>query len=184
MRRVVAALLAALVVPPAMLEAQEGSRAIRPDTTRPVAAVEISEWHARRLTIHRVTAYAVPVLFAAQYAVGQRLYDGVRDPDGPADWVRPAHRTGAALIGTAFAINATTGVMNLWATRSEPEGRTARLLHGTSMLVAAGGFAYAGIRLADEAQFSAAKRQEHRRMAIGAMGLTLLSGTGMWLANR
>lgn len=154
------------------------------DTTRATRAVDVSDWHARRLAIHRTTAYAVPVLFAAQYVVGQQLYRGVASAAGPADWVRPAHRTGAALIGTAFVINATTGLWNLWAERREPEGRAVRLLHGASMLAAAGGFTYAGVRLADQAQFSADKRREHRQVATASMALTLISGTAMWWINR
>lgn len=159
-------------------------RAVGTDTSRGTRAIQVSEWHARRLTIHRVTAYTIPPLFAAQYLVGQQLYRGVARAEGPADWVRPAHRTGAALIGTAFAINATTGLWNLWAERHEPEGRTVRMLHGASMLAAAGGFTYAGVRLADQAQFSADKRREHRQVATASMALTLLSGTAMWWINR
>ncbi len=154
------------------------------DTTPPAGAVGISDWHARRLAIHRVTAYTIPPLFAAQYLVGQQLYRGVASVEGPADWVRPAHRTGAALIGTAFAINATTGLWNLWAERHEPEGRTTRLVHGASMLAAAGGFTYAGVHLADQAQYSAQKRREHRQVATASMALTLVSGTAMWWINR
>jgi hypothetical protein len=147
-------------------------------------ATRISAWHARRLAIHRVTAWTIPPLFLAQYLVGQELYRGIHSESGEADWVRPAHRTGAALIGTAFVINATTGVWNLWASRKEPEGRVARVLHGTSMIVAAGGFTYAGVRLSEQAKFSPEKRDQHRLVALSSMGLTLVSGTAMWFANR
>lgn len=164
--------------------ARDTARVTMRDTIRVGRAVEVSDWHARRLAIHRATAYTIPVLFGAQYIVGQQLYRGVASADGPADWVRPAHRTGAALIGTAFAINATTGLWNLWAERREPEGRTTRMLHGASMLVAAGGFTYAGVRLADQAQYSADKRREHRTVATASMALTLISGTAMWWINR
>lgn len=157
---------------------------IRPDSLGQPPATRITEWHSRRLAIHRATAYAIPPLFLAQYLVGRELWDGLHSDAGPADWVRPAHRTGAALIGTAFVINATTGVWNLWAARREPEGRVARVLHGASMLAAAGGFTYAGVRLSEQAKFSSEKRAEHRRVALSSMGLTLVSGTAMWWANR
>lgn len=166
------------------VQAQQTNAPPAGDSSRAVRAVVISDWHARRLAIHRVTAYTIPPLFAAQYVVGQQLYRGVASENGPAGWVRPAHRTGAALIGTAFAINATTGLWNLWAERHEAEGRTARVLHGASMLAAAGGFTYAGVRLADQAQFSADKRREHRQVATASMAVTLLSGTAMWWINR
>lgn len=180
-----AALLAIVLLPAGAgtLAAQERGRTAAPDTVRRAPMV-ISEWHARRLTIHRMTAYTIPPLFAAQGFLGQRLYAGVQSAEGPAGWVRPAHRTGAALIGTAFAINATTGVWNLWAARHEPEDRVIRVVHGASMLAAAGGFTYAGVRLSEQAQSSLDKRREHRRVALGSMGLTLLSGTMMWWVNR
>lgn len=164
--------------------AQEPVQPLVPDTARVQPGLEVSDWHSRRLTIHRVTAYAIPPLFLGQYLVGRELYDGLQRAEGPADWVRPTHRTGAVLIGTAFAINATTGVMNLWAARNDPQDRVIRVLHGTTMLAAAGGFAYAGVKLAEDAQFSADKRREHRRVATASMGLTLLSGTMMWWVNR
>lgn len=154
------------------------------DTVRPPRAVQVSPWHARRLAIHRTTAWTIPPLFVAQALIGRQLYDGIRSVDGPAGWVRPAHRTGAALIGTAFAINATTGLWNLWADRHEPEGRVIRILHGTTMLAAAGGFTYAGIRLSEQAKTSNLKRDQHRNVALASMGLTLASGAMMWWVNR
>ena len=175
----VAAVCALLLAGGGDAAAQDSARVSAPHGAR-----EITPWHERRLAIHRVTAYAVPPLFAAQYLVGQHLYSALREPDGPEGWVRPAHRAGAYLIATAFAVNATTGVMNLWAARREPEGRAMRLLHGTSMLVAAGGFAYAGARLAPQAETSADKRRQHRQVAAASMGLTLASGTVMWWVNR
>lgn len=166
-----------LLVPAGDARAQGAAPGISPDTQP--RAVVVSEWHSRRLAIHRVTAYTIPPLFAAQYLLGRELYRGT-----DADWVRPTHRAGAMLIGTAFAINATTGAMNLWASRHEPEDRVLRFLHGGSMLAAAAGFTYAGVRLAEQAETSLDKRREHRRVALASMGLTLVSGTVMWWSNR
>lgn len=165
-------------------QAQERDSVARLDSIATPYVPTVSEAHERRLTIHRVTAYTIPPLFVAQYLVGQRLYRDVNRAGGPDDWVRPVHRTGAILIGTAFAINATTGVMNLWAQRHDPQDRAIRFVHGASMLTAAAGFTYAGVRLSEQAQTSSEKRSEHRRVAIGSMGLTLASGALMWWVNR
>lgn len=169
---------------PGSAAAQQAGTLVPVDSAAAHGVPTVSEWHARRLAIHRITAYTIPPLFAAQYLVGQRLYRDVSRPGGPDDWVRPAHRTGAVLIGTAFAINATTGVMNLWAQRHDPQDRVLRLVHGTTMVVAAAGFTYAGVRLSEQAETSSDKRREHREVAIASMGLTLASGTLMWWVNR
>lgn len=153
------------------------------DTTR-VRAVEISDGYYTRLRVHRYAAYTILPLFAYQAIVGQQLWNGLESERGPADWVRPAHRAGAVAIGTAFAINTVTGAMNLWESRAQTEGRTRRLLHGLSMTTALAGFTYAGVRLSEEAHRSAAKREQHRNVALGSMALTLVSGTAMWLTNR
>lgn len=155
-----------------------------PDTAPRRRAVVLSDAYATRLKIHRTTAYAIIPLFAYQYVVGRRLWDGVHDTDGVPGWVRPAHRAGAIAIGTAFGVNAVTGGWNLWETRHQPDGRAIRVLHAASMTAALAGFTYAGVRLSDEARTSADKRSQHRTVAIGSMGLTLVSGTLMWLANR
>lgn len=172
-----------LVPLPRALGAQATAVAWQDTTPRP-AAIAVSDWYSRRLAIHRATAYAIPPLFLGQYLVGQRLYRDVNRPGGPPDWVRPTHQVGAALIGTAFAVNATTGIWNLWTARQERQDRAIRVLHGVSMLAAAGGFTYAGVRLAEQAEHSAEKRREHRQVAAVSMGVTLLSGTMMWWVNR
>lgn len=154
------------------------------DTGRRAQAVVVTRWHERRLTIHRWTAYSVPPLFLVQAALGQRLYDGASGRAEVQSWVRPAHRVGASLIATAFATNVTTGIWNLWASRGEQEGRGIRIAHGASMMAAAGGFTYAGVKLAEDARSSADARSRHRNVAIGSMALTLASGAAMWWVNR
>ncbi|HYD53718.1 MAG TPA: hypothetical protein VEA99_13870, partial [Gemmatimonadaceae bacterium] len=105
-------------------------------------------------------------------------------------WVRPAHRTNAKVIAGAYAVNTLTGAWNLWDTRHAAPGRTARVLHAVSMAASMGGFTYAGIKLADDAKtattFDAAQdaRRQHRAVALGSMGVTLVSGVAMWLVNR
>lgn len=181
---VATALVACLALAPATGRAQERDPVHPVDTSTAPHVPIVTGAHERRLAIHRITAYTIPPLFVAQYLVGQRLYRDVSRPGGPDDWVRPVHRTGAVLIGTAFVINATTGALNLWAQRQDPQDRALRIVHGASMLAAAAGFTYAGVRLSEQAEASSEKRREHRQVAAASMGLTLASGTLMWWVNR
>ena len=151
-------------------------------TTRRVA-VDVGDWYGRRLLIHRVTAIAVPALFAYQYYLGDRLYDGREDGD-----TRDTHRMMRTAIIGAFGVNAVTGGWNLWESRATPEGRTSRILHTVSMVGALGGFTYAGIKLANDMKEPGvdilAVRRQHRAVALTSMGVTLVSGAAMWLVNR
>lgn len=175
-----AAVAAPVPVPSA---ARGAASVVSADTVRRPRVVEVGDWYNRRLTIHRYTAYAIPPLFVYQYVVGQKLYDGVNG-SGEADWVRPAHQTGAALIATAFGVNTVTGLWNLWEGRAATEGRTIRYVHSITMLGALGGFTYAGAKLSQEAKTNAHKRDQHRQVALGSMGLTMASGLLMWLGNK
>ncbi|HWJ24440.1 MAG TPA: hypothetical protein VNS52_18920, partial [Gemmatimonadaceae bacterium] len=78
-------------------------------------AIEYSDWYARRLTIHRIGSYTMIPLFAAEYALGQRLLSTSPRPA----WVRPTH-IGVA-VGTAalFGVNTITGAWNLWDSRHD-----------------------------------------------------------------
>src|SRR5205085_732969 len=52
-------------------------RAAVDTTTRPKRGpvLELTEWYDRRLTIHRVSSYALMPLFAVQYVLGKKLLD-------------------------------------------------------------------------------------------------------------
>jgi hypothetical protein len=154
-------------------------------------SVEVSEWYERRLLVHRVTAYVVPALFAYQYYYGDELYDASTGGDAAPENARDRHRLGRTLIVSAFAVNAVTGAWNWWDNRATPEGRGARTLHALSMLAATGGFAYAGVKLAGDfdrpgqpPSFYEDARRNHRNVALASMAVTLVSGVGMWIANR
>jgi len=143
--------------------------------------IELSDWYYRRLTIHRWVAWGTLPVFAAQWAAGQRLYDDSRQAP---TWAKTTHRVGATLLAGGFTLNTVTGVWNLWDSRSVEQGRLLRTVHGVSMLVADGMFTYAGLKLSDEAEQSADKRQLHRTIALSAMGLSTLSGVAMKLWNK
>jgi hypothetical protein len=144
-------------------------------------AVELSEWYGRRLTIHRYVAYATIPVFALQWVAGDQLYK--KSSDAPT-WAKTAHRAGATTLAAMFTVNTVTGAWNWWDTKSQSQGRMLRTLHALSMLGSDAAFTYAGVKLSDEAETSAAKREQHRTVALSAMGVTVLSGLAMKLLNR
>jgi hypothetical protein len=83
-----------------------------------------------------------------------------------------------------FTVNTVTGAWNWWDSRSVEQGRVLRTIHAISLLGADAAFTYAGAKLSEEAENSAAKRREHRTVALSAMGVTIASGLMMKLWNR
>ena len=148
--------------------------------TRP-RVIEVSDWYARRLTIHRWVAYATIPVFAAQWAAGKQLYDKSRDAP---TWAKTTHRVGATMLAGMFTINTVTGAWNWWDSRSLAKGRAVRTIHALSMLTADAAFTYAGAKLSNEAETSQDKRRLHRTIALSAMGLTVVSEVAMKILNR
>jgi hypothetical protein len=153
-----------------------------PPPPRPrVQAVEVSDWYARRLTIHRWLSYTSYPLFALQYAAGREIWDkGGAAPE----WARRGHRIGAASLAGLFTVNTITGVWNLVESRGVEEGRTRRYVHAASMLVADAGFTWAGAVLSEQAERSSEKRRLHRTVALSSIGISVVSATAMWILNR
>jgi hypothetical protein len=152
------------------------------DTTprRRRKSIEVSEWYERRLRIHRYGAYATIPLFAFQAAAGNELYQKGSGADG---WAKNGHRVGAASLATVFGVNTVTGLWNLWDSRAVPQGRTRRTIHTLLMLASDAGFAYAGIKLSEDAEKSADARRKHRNTAYASMGVAV-TGAGMMLLWR
>jgi hypothetical protein len=150
---------------------------LEPDTTprRRRKSIEVSEWYERRLRIHRYGAYATIPLFVFQAAAGNELY---QKGSGADSWARNGHRIGATGLATVFGINTLTGLWNTWDSRSVSQGRTRRTIHGLLMLASDAGFAYAGIKLSEDAEQSADARRKHRNMAYASMGVAV-TGAGM-----
>ena len=155
---------------------------IEVDTTprRRRKSVEVSEWYERRLRIHRYGAYATIPLFVFQAAAGNELY---QKGSGADSWAKNGHPIGAAGLATVFGINTVTGLWNLWDSRVVPQGRTRRTIHTLLMLASDAGFAYAGIKLSEDAEESADARRKHRNMAYASMGVAV-TGAGMMLLWR
>ena len=153
-----------------------------PPAPRPrVQAIEVSDWYARRLTLHRWLSYSTIPLFAFQYTAGREIWE-----NGPtaASWARNGHRIGAATIAGVFTVNTITGVWNLWDSRGVEEGRARRYFHATTMLLADAGFTWAGASLSEQAETSLDKRRLHKQVAISSIVLALGSGVFMKFANK
>jgi hypothetical protein len=152
------------------------------DTTprRRRKSIEVSEWYERRLRIHRYGAYATIPLFAFQAAAGNELYN---KGDGAAGWAKNGHRVGATALATVFTVNTVTGLWNLWDSRAVEQGRARRTIHTLLMLASDAGFAYAGIKLSEDAEQSADARRRHRNTAFASMGVAI-TGAGMMLLWR
>ena len=150
------------------------------DTTQRRHAVEYSDWYYRRLTIHKVASYATIPLFATEYVLGDKLYNGTATSS-----TKSAHQAVAAGIGVLFGVNTVTGVWNLWESRHESEGRARRTTHALLMLAADAGFV-ATASLAPEGEddsFEANSddRSRHRTVAITSMALSLTSYLMMYV---
>ena len=155
---------------------------IESDTTprRRRKSIEVSEWYNRRLRIHRYGAYAMVPLFVFQAAAGNELYHKGSGADA---WARNGHRAGATALATVFGVNTVTGLWNLWDSRAVEQGRTRRTIHTLLMLASDAGFAYAGIKLSEDAEQSADARRKHRNMAYTSMGVAI-TGAGMMVLWR
>ncbi len=143
-------------------------------------AIVYSDAYATRLTIHRRLAWAMLPLFAASYITGDKLLE---DPSGAPSWAKNLHgpaATGSALL---FGANTVTGYWNLWEGRHDPNNRTRKILHTVLFSAASAGFVYAGTQLADDAEQSQSKREQHRNVALGSMGVSTLSWLIMLIGN-
>jgi hypothetical protein len=108
-----------------------------PPTLRPrPRAFEYSDGYRTRLKIHKYASFATLPVFVAQFAVGQKLYNGTGSNS-----TRTLHSALAATTGALFAANTVTGVWNLSEGRKDPNHRTKKMLHGILMMAADGGFA-------------------------------------------
>lgn len=144
-------------------------------------AIEVSDSYNGRLTLHRRLSYATVPVFLFQWTAGEQLLE---KGDGAPAWARTGHRVGAATIAAIFTVNTVTGVMNLWESRSAPQGRKRRYFHAISMLVADAGFTYAGAVLSQRAKSDSTKRPLHRKVALTSMGIAVTSGVLMKILNK
>ena len=136
---------------------------------RPMA-FEYSDGYRTRLKIHKYASFATLPLFVAQFAVGQKLYNG-----NYSDSTRSVHGALAATTAALFAVNTVTGVWNAAEGRKDPNHRTKRLVHGILMAVADAGFVATGVMAPEseggESEGGGTSRSTHRTVALTSMGI-------------
>lgn len=154
----------------------------------PPPLVHYSDWYNRRLTIHKIAAFAILPLFAVQYVAGRDIFNkGQAAPQ----WAKSAHNPLAVAVSGLFVVNTVTGLWNLWDSRKDPSGRTRRTIHSVLMLLADAGFVATGITGWNARRqskvvytpggptFNASRalntRRLHKYLAYSSMGLTLIS---------
>lgn len=138
---------------------------------RPMA-FEYSDGYRTRLKVHKYASFATLPLFAAQFAVGQKLYNGTGS-----DSTRSLHGALAAGTGVLFGVNTITGVWNLAEGRKDPNHRTKRMVHGILMAVADAGFVATGLMTPESEggefgfEGGGTSRSTHRTVALTSMGI-------------
>ena len=142
---------------------------------RPMA-FEYSDGYRVRLKVHKYASFATVPLFIAQYAVGQKLYDG-----DASDSTRSLHSGLAAATAVLFGVNSVTGVWNLYEGRKDPNHRTKRMVHGILMLAADAGFVATGMLAPDDDEGEGGfeggggDRSTHRTVALVSMGVATVA---------
>jgi hypothetical protein len=147
------------------LDSQSGLQSQRP------VAIEYSDAHEMRAKIHKYASWATMPLLAAEFALGQKLYN---DTNSQTDSLRGLHgAVGAGLIGL-FAVNSVTGLWNLLESNQAP-GHTKRLVHGIMMLAAEGGFVAAAASAPGHSRNPLApidtNKATHRDIAVVSIGV-------------
>ena len=136
--------------------------------------VEYSDGYRTRLKVHKYASFATLPLFAAQFAVGQKLYDG-----NASDGTRSAHSALAAGTGVLFGVNTVTGIWNLRDGRQDPNHRTKRRIHGFLMMAADVGFVATGMLAPDDeeggGEGGSGNRSTHRTVALTSMGVATVA---------
>ncbi len=133
-------------------------------TARTTAFVYSDAYQLRR-KIHFIASFATIPLFAAEYALGAKLYDGTGTSS-----TRSAHQAVGAGIGVLFGVNTVTGVWNMIEARKDPNGRAKRLAHSFLMLAADAGFV-ATAALAPDDDGEGGSRSMHRTVALTSVAL-------------
>jgi hypothetical protein len=136
-------------------------------------AFEYSDGYYTRLKIHKYASFAMLPLFVAQYAVGQKLYNG-----NASDGTRSLHGALAGATAVLFGVNTVTGVWNLREGRKDPNHRAKRMVHGMLMLVADAGFVATGMLAPDrehERGGGGGNASTHRTMALTSMGIATVA---------
>jgi hypothetical protein len=141
-------------------------------TSRRPLAVEHSKSYYTRLGIHKYASYATLPLFAAEYLIGQKLFNDSNNTSG----LRGPHSAVAVGIYGLFGINTVTGVWNLWEDRKESNGRLRRYIHSILMIASDAGFVLTAATAPGGREreggtlntLNNSRRTQHRNLAIAS----------------
>jgi hypothetical protein len=135
-------------------------------------AVEYSHGYEVRMKVHKIASLATLPLFATEYFLGQKLYDGTSN-----DSVKGAHGAVAGAIAGLFGVNTVTGVWNLWEARHDTNRRGRRIAHAIMMLGADAGFVATGMLAPDDDDPNnyLDRRSTHRTVALTSMAVATAS---------
>jgi hypothetical protein len=142
---------------------------------RPMA-FEYSDGYRTRLKIHKYASFATLPLFVAQFAVGQKLYNG-----NGSDSTRSVHGALAATTAVLFGVNTVTGIWNAAEGRKDPNHRTKRTVHAVLMAVADAGFVATGVMTPESEggdfgyESGGTSRSTHRTVALASMGVATVA---------
>lgn len=194
-----ALVLLALLTAPAAAQRREAADSMRlgvaapeisRDTVRRPRAIFYSDGYQRRLTVHRWGSYAMLPLFAAQYALGNRLlsqkedvFEGERREPVSAG-LRRTHAVTAGGVGLLFVANTVTGVLNYRESRRNPDGRGRRMIHALTLLAADAGFVATGVLGRRAVDYTPDDASRHRNVALGSMAVAAAGVGMMWILNR
>jgi hypothetical protein len=157
-----------------------GPPAPGPMSTAPAPSqiIEYSDAYFTRLKIHKWASVLTLPLFAAQYAVGQKLIQG-----NGSDRLKGVHGLLAGSLAGLFAVNTVTGGLNAIEAWKDPEGRNRRTLHTVLMLVADAGFVITGATAQENESEGGVRTRgnntTHRAVALASMGTALVGITVM-----
>jgi hypothetical protein len=147
---------------------------------RPVA-IENSPAYEMRAKIHKWGSVATLPLVGTELVIGQSLYNSGSTS------AKSAHiAIGSGIVGL-FAVNTVTGVWNLWESRTNPAGRSRRVIHGLLMLASDAGFAatsMTGPGRERNATVSGGAASTHRAIAITSIGLATTGYLIMLIGGR
>jgi len=149
-------------------------------------AIEVSDAYELRLRIHRYGSYTMLPLFATQYVLGTRLLKEREDIVSGARTepvnhsLNRAHLYTALGVGALFVSNTTTGLLNLYDNRHNPDHRKIRTAHALTMLLADAGFVVTGRMGINGKNGAVQDARRHHWVAVSSMGIATIGASMMW----
>ena len=152
-------------------------------------AIEVSDAYELRLRIHRYGSYVMLPLFATQYVLGTKLLKEREDIVSGArtepvnHTLNRAHLYTALGVGALFVSNTTTGLLNLYDNRKNPDHRKIRTAHALTMLLADAGFVVTGRMGINGKNGTVQDARRHHWVAVSSMGIATIGASMMWFID-